>query len=101
MKNKRLEIENISAEELLDEIMAKLLSTYNVTLREKEQEAKTKVDEQDDEFITIKETCEILKITKPTLGRWRKIGIVTDYRIGNGVRFKKSEVLDSLKKISR
>lgn len=109
MKNKRveikrLEIENISADELLNEMMAKLLSRYKMTLIQGAPDLETK-DQEDqeyhEEFITIKKTCEILKITKPTLGRWRKQGIIVEYKIGNGVRFKKSEILESLIKITR
>tara|TARA_R110001592_G_scaffold352878_1_gene651172 strand:+ start:2538 stop:2846 length:309 start_codon:yes stop_codon:yes gene_type:complete len=100
MKKRTVQIESISAEELSADIVTKILLNYRLIPLELVEVSKTKVeDNSEEEFITIKNTCEIFKITKPTLNRWRKKGIVTDYRIGNGVRFKKSEILESLKKI--
>jgi excisionase family DNA binding protein len=100
MKKRTVQIESISAEELSADIVSKILLNYRLIPLVVEKDLETKEEEKsDEEFITIKKTCEIFKITKPTLNRWRKNGIVTDYRIGNGVRFKKSEILESLKKI--
>jgi len=52
---------------------------------------------EEEEFFTIKETCEKLKISEPTLHRWRKPGkdgeiILRGTRIGSSPRFSKKEI---------
>ncbi len=51
------------------------------------------------EYLTRQETAEILKISLPTLHSYVKEGIVSAYRIGGRVRFKKSDIDEALKKI--
>jgi len=53
------------------------------------------------DFITRQETSKILNVSLSTLLNWRKAGIITAYRIGNKIRYKKSEILDSLTKINQ
>jgi excisionase family DNA binding protein len=45
-----------------------------------------------DNFITTKELCEYLKVTKTTIERWRKEGLPFS-QIGRGIRFKLDEVM--------
>ncbi|WP_139956053.1 helix-turn-helix domain-containing protein [Flavicella sediminum] len=97
MKNKFLQIESISFEELLEGMSSRFLNELKLILKEKTE--KSKIDTED-EFITSKDACDILKITLPTLAAWRKSKIVISYRIGNKIRFKKSEILSSLKRIN-
>ena len=52
------------------------------------------------EFITRNETCQILGISLPTLNEWTKQGLIPGYRISTRVRYKKSEILEDLTKIS-
>ena len=52
------------------------------------------------EFITRQETCKILGVSLPTLNEWTKQGLIVGYRISSRVRYKKSEILDALIKIS-
>jgi len=99
MNKRTVQIESISADELSADIVKRILSNYRLLPLEDAKAFEDKEEEKKEEYITIKQTCEIFKITKPTLGRWRKAGIVTDYKIGKGIRFKKSEILESLKKI--
>jgi len=51
------------------------------------------------ELLTRKEAAEILGVSLPTLHYWTKDGKVPAYRIGNRVRYKRNEVLNSLRKI--
>ncbi len=53
------------------------------------------------DFITRQETSKILNVSLSTLLNWRKAGIITAYRIGNKIRYKKTEILDSLTKINQ
>ncbi|MFN7913214.1 MAG: helix-turn-helix domain-containing protein [Bacteroidota bacterium] len=51
------------------------------------------------EYITRKETANILGVSLVTLNVWQKTGLITAYRINTRVRFKRAEVLNSLLKI--
>jgi len=65
----------------------------------KSQLSQIEQPEPEPEFITRKETAELLGISLPTLWTWTRNGKVPAYKIGSRVRFKKSEVLNSLNKI--
>lgn len=45
------------------------------------------------EYITLMELAQSLKISRPTIDRWRKEGMPY-YKIGNGVRFLEAEVYE-------
>ena len=51
------------------------------------------------EYITRKETAQILGISLPTLHDWSKTGIIPSYRISTRVRYKKSDIEASLGKV--
>lgn len=57
--------------------------------------------ENPNELLTRKEVCKLLQITLPTLHEWTKEGVVTGYHINTRVRYKKSEILDTLQKVSQ
>ncbi len=55
-----------------------------------------------EEFLTPKEICSIFKFTLWTFYDWKKKGFFTPYSVGGGFpKYKKSEVLNTLKKQSR
>ena len=45
-----------------------------------------------DELLTIEEVCELLKVTKMTLYRWDKLGILKKIDVGGKRRYRKSDV---------
>ncbi len=51
------------------------------------------------EWLTAKEVCDLLKISHTTLHDWSKKGILKKHKIGDRIRFRHNEVLDSLLKI--
>ncbi|MBX7176109.1 MAG: helix-turn-helix domain-containing protein [Saprospiraceae bacterium] len=51
------------------------------------------------EWLTGKEVCELLKISHTTLHDWSKKGIIKKHKIGNRIRFRQDEVLESLTRI--
>lgn len=51
------------------------------------------------EWLTAKEVCHLLKISHTTLFDWCKKGIILKHRIGNRIRFRHDEVLESLTRI--
>jgi len=54
---------------------------------------------EEPEYITRKETAHILGVSLVTLNVWSKTGVIPAYRIESRVRYKKSEVLNSLTKV--
>lgn len=48
------------------------------------------------EYITRKELAEILKVTLVTIIDWDKKGVLKPYRLGNLIRYKRSEIEQSL-----
>lgn len=71
---------------LSDEIKQQLLLIYQKGKEEKRLE-----------FITAKDACAILKITKPTLSRWVAEKRLKRYRVGRCQRFLLSEVEEAVK----
>lgn len=45
-----------------------------------------------DELLTIEEVCELLKVSKMTLYRWDKLGILKKIEVGGKRRYHKSDV---------
>ena len=45
-----------------------------------------------DELLTIEEVCELLKVSKMTLYRWDKLGILKKSEVGGKRRYRKSDV---------
>ena len=87
------QIEGISSHQLFEEF-SKIKAELSLL-------TKNYKSKQEDELITRQETAKILKVSLSTLLNWRKAGIIIDYRIGNKVRYKKSEILNSLTKINQ
>lgn len=52
-----------------------------------------------DSLLTREQVCAMLNITKPTLLKWVKSGVIPGHRLRRRVFFKLSEVENSLKKI--
>lgn len=45
-----------------------------------------------DEYLTIKQVCQYLKVTAPTLWEWSNRGVLTKLYISGQPRYKKSEI---------
>ena len=52
------------------------------------------------EYLSRQETAELLKVTVVTLSDWNKKGILIPYRLGNLIRYKRSELDDALIRIN-
>jgi excisionase family DNA binding protein len=87
-----IQIENITVDELKNELIIEFKQLLKSFLEQQE-----KVDE----LLTRQETANILKVSLVTLWDWTKKDVMPAYRIGYKVRYKKSEVLESLKKTNR
>ena len=53
------------------------------------------------EYLTRKEVAKILKVSLVTLTDWNKKGILKPYRLGNLIRYKTTEIEDSLIAINK
>ena len=53
------------------------------------------------ELLTRKEAAELLGISRPTLDQWAKQGKVSKYHLDGLVRLKKSELVASLKNLTK
>lgn len=87
-----IQIECISVEQFKNELLTEiklLLETFN------------NLQTEQDEILSREQTAELLKISLVTLWKWTKTDIIPAYRIGYKVRYKKSEVLASLKPKNR
>lgn len=51
------------------------------------------------EYLTRKEVCRLLQVSEVTLNEWTKSGVVTGYRIKTRIRYKRSEIEDSLQQV--
>lgn len=51
------------------------------------------------EFITRKQTAQILGVSLPTINDWTKTGKIKGYRIGSRIRYKRNEIENSLLQI--
>lgn len=48
------------------------------------------------EYITRKEAAKILKVSLVTLSDWNKKGVLKPYRLGNLIRYKRTELDEAL-----
>jgi excisionase family DNA binding protein len=55
----------------------------------------------DEKLLTREETAKILLVSLVTLWDWTRKDFIPAYRIGNKVRYKKSEVLEALQKMNK
>lgn len=53
------------------------------------------------EYLTRKEVAKILKVSLVTLSDWNKKGVIKPYRLGNLIRYKTTEIEESLIAINK
>ncbi|WP_395051350.1 helix-turn-helix domain-containing protein [Flavobacterium sp.] len=91
MKKEIIQIENINAEEFKDEIIK------GVIMALKELNFKFQ-NSDEDQILTREEAAKMLSVSFVTLWSWDKKDILQTYRIGNKIRYKKSDLLNALTK---
>jgi len=90
------EIHGISPEELKESILTDVKKEL-VNLVEKLNLFK----KPQEEFLTRKEAAKMLKISLVTITDWNKKGILNPYRLGNLIRYKKSELEEAMVQINQ
>lgn len=61
--------------------------------------AKHNTEPQKEKLLSIKETAELLKVSLPTIWKYRKSGMLPYKRIGKRILFSESEIKETISKI--
>ena len=76
-----------------DELKGLIKETIEESLK---QHQITAISTRNEPLLKIDEVCEILRVSRVTINKWKKSGRIPFYRISNRIFFKKSEILESL-----
>lgn len=88
-----LQLENTNALDFKNEIVKEVINAFKgfaYTLQP-----------DNDQLLTREETSKMLSVSLVTLWDWTRKDLIPAYRIGNKVRYKKSEVLEALQKMNK
>lgn len=94
MQKQILQIENTNATDFKNDILESVQDRLNAF-------AKGLQNPDRETLLTRQETAKMLSVSLVTLWNWTKNDIITAYRIGNKVRYKKSDVLTALQKMNK
>ena len=94
MENSILQLEKTNANDFKNEIV-KDVTTALIGY------AETLQNPDNSKLLSRQETADLLSVSLVTLWDWTKKDLVPAYRIGNKVRYKKSEILESLQKMNK
>lgn len=83
------QVHNITPEELKESILIDVRAELQI-IAQKFQPVKPV------EYLTRKETAKLLKVSLVTLSDWNKKGILKPYRLGNLIRYKRTELEQAL-----
>ena len=92
MTKQILSIENIESDNLIDKVADKV---ENIFLKH------SRGLQTNETLLTREECAEMLSISLVTLWKYTRDNLVPAYRIGTKVRYKKSEILQALKKMNQ
>lgn len=92
MEKQILQVENIQASELLERLDKMEAAIIALNNSQQPQQEKT------NEFITRTEVAQILRISLVTVHDWTKKGLLSAYKCGNRVYYKRLEIIEALKK---
>lgn len=81
---------SLNVDDLLDMIDGCIKDALSI-----KEEAKTEQSEPED-LLSIEDIQKIFKVSKVTVHKWKKKGLIPFYKMNRRVYFKKSEVIDSM-----
>jgi excisionase family DNA binding protein len=84
----------------VEQFQSEIANAVRLGLEQLQTTQKNTTPEQT-ELLTRNEVCDLLQITLPTLSNWTKEGLITGYRIGTRIRYKRAEVLATLNKVQQ
>lgn len=83
-------LNGITIEDFETRLIAKLKTELSTN-------APVPVKEQTEDFLTVKQTANLLGVSATTLHAWKKAKKIKFHRFGTRIRFKKSEILNAEK----
>jgi excisionase family DNA binding protein len=92
MVKKILQIENTQSSEFI----TKIIDEFKYAVKKQH-----KTSECEEVLLTRVEAAKMLSISLPTLWKFTKDDVIPAYRIGTRVRYKKTDILESLKKMNK
>jgi excisionase family DNA binding protein len=94
MSKQILQLENTNANDFKNEIVKDVtnaLKGFAATLQ----------NPDNDKLLSRQETADLLSVSLVTLWDWTKKDLIPGLKIGNKVRYRKSQVLDALQKMNQ
>ena len=82
----------------LEELKSLITNSVNVALESRVNFLNKPMEE--DPFLSIEQVQKILSVSKVTIHKWKKKGLITYHKLNRRLYFKKSEVLNAVKKSS-
>lgn len=89
MNTVKIEVNGLDITALAD----KIDNLTNVLSGQSRPEPQTPNDEK---LITRAEAAQMLGVTLPTIHSWTQKGVISAYRIGNRIRYKHAEIMETL-----
>lgn len=79
----------------LDELLDKITERLNIALSIKTNDKKDAPTQE--ELLTIQDLERLFNVSKVTIHKWKKKGLIPFYKMNRKVYFKRSEVIDSMR----
>jgi excisionase family DNA binding protein len=89
MKNRITQLHNVSPEEFKNDILSGVQKQF-------EKFSENFIPKEPTVWLTRKDACDLLGVSLVTIHDWSKKGILQPYKMGNRVRFKRSEIEQTL-----
>ncbi|WP_374360083.1 helix-turn-helix domain-containing protein [Cloacibacterium sp.] len=89
MDGVKIEINGIDLSQLAQKI-------DNLTNALSAKNAEPKTEANGETLLTRVEVAKLLRVTLPTINDWTNKGLIIAYRIGNRIRYKESEILQTI-----
>jgi len=86
---------NLSAEELAQTIKDSIRDVLD------NKHANDAKNDSEEDLLTIEDVQKIFRVSKVTIHKWKKLGLIPYYKVNRKLYFKKSEVMDSLQNKKR
>ncbi len=82
----------------VDELRSLIDSSVSCVIEDKIAALITNSSNEEDPLMTKFEVAEMMKVSHGTVHNWKEAGLISFYKISNRIYYKKSEVLDAIKK---
>lgn len=80
-----------------DELKNAFMEFYN-EMQSKDEQTPSEPEKEAEKLLTTAETAEMLRISLPTLHRWKKNGVIPHVRLNKSIRYRESDIMKVLDK---